>query len=171
MHVPEHSTDARTASCRSAAMGRSQPGPGDTLPGMGFSGRFAYCRGAWVGQKPTGEPSLVIDVHDSDVATVEYAPAPNASGRFYLGVEPRFYFDGRGSLPADRRAEALGFAAWVQQALGHELDPAQVERLMAPGDEDAEPEDDFVEETIEKLLLLAGLPLPPELAGDGEEPG
>jgi hypothetical protein len=60
----------------------------------------------------------------------------------------------------DREAEALGFARWVERVSGRRIDPRDVEELMAPDDEETEPEDEFVEETVERLLTLAGLPLP-----------
>ncbi len=133
---------------------------------MGFFGNFAYSGGAWACEKPNGEPSLVIDIHDSDIATVDYAPATGgASGRFYLGVEPRIYFeDNKANAPVDAAAEARGFAEWVRQAQGRDVEPAAIERLLASGASDAEPQDVFVEETVEKMLVLCGLPLPDELS-------
>jgi hypothetical protein len=37
----------------------------------------------------TDEWQLRITVHDSDIATVDYQPSECASGRFYLGFQPR----------------------------------------------------------------------------------
>jgi len=137
---------------------------------MGFFGRFSYVDGAWVGDEPTAEPSLVIDIHDSDIATVDYTPATGATGRFYLGVEPRIYFEDDGaSAPVDTAAEARGFAEWVRRVQGRDVEPAAVEELMAVDDESDEPEDAFVEETVERLLVLAGLPLPEALTAVGDE--
>lgn len=133
---------------------------------MGFFGNFAFSGGAWACEKPNGAPSLVIDIHDSDFATVDFAPATGgASGRFYLGVEPRIYFeDNKANAPVDAAAEARGFAEWVRQVKGRDVDPAAIERLLASAASDAEPQDVFVEETVEKLLVLCGLPLPDELS-------
>ena len=46
---------------------------------MGFSGRLAYSDGRWSTGRPTAVPFLLVDVHDSSIATVDYRAA-NASG-------------------------------------------------------------------------------------------
>jgi hypothetical protein len=103
-------------------------------------------------------PFLLVDVHDSDLATVDYRLADASGGRFFLGWEPRFYFDEPDSAAAvDTRTEAEGFARWAREATGTALDPDEAQRLMAsPGG--VPPAGDFVEETVEKLAALAGLP-------------
>ncbi len=137
---------------------------------MGFFGTFAYSKGRWVGEKPSGSPSLVVAIHDSDIATFDYTPSGAASGRFYLGTEPRIYFDDEAaSSPVDRAVEAKAFADWVLQVTGHDLRPERVEELMASPDADAEPIDVFVEETVQKLLALAVLPLPSGLSGEQQD--
>jgi hypothetical protein len=134
---------------------------------MGFFGKFAYSKGQWAGENPSGSPSLVVDIHDSDIATVDYSPSGGATGRFYLGTEPRIYFDDdAASAPVDRAVEARAFAEWVRQVTGREQSPETFEGLMAGDDADAEPLDVFVEDTVQKLLALAGLPLPSALAGE-----
>ena len=137
---------------------------------MGSFATFVFSGGTWTGQAAPDEPHLVVDVHDSDIATVDYRPAGNAAGRFFLGFQPRVYFEDPGaSAPVDLEAEARGFARWAQLATGHAVDPADVLPLLAPDDEDADPEDLFVEDTVTRLLELAGVPVPEELAA--EEPG
>jgi len=127
---------------------------------VGYFGRLAYSDGRWSSGRPTAVPFLLIDVHDSDIATVDYRAADATGGRFFLGYEPRIYFEEPDAgAPVDTRAEAEGFARWVQDASGTDVDPAEVQRLMASPD-GAPPEDDVVEETVERLLTLAGLPLP-----------
>ena len=127
---------------------------------MGLFGKFAYSAGRWSTEGPTAVPFLLIDVHDSDVATVDYRAADASGGRFFLGYEPRFYFDERdAAAPVDTDAESAGFARWAREASGADVDPAEVRQLMASPD-GAPPEDDFVEETVERLLELAGLPAP-----------
>ena len=127
---------------------------------MGYFGKLAYSDGRWSSGRPTAVPFLLIDVHDSDIATVDYRAADATGGRFFLGYEPRIYFEELDAgAPVDTRAEAEGFARWVQDASGTDVDPAEVQRLMASPD-GAPPEDDVVEETVERLLTLAGLPLP-----------
>jgi hypothetical protein len=116
-------------------------------------------------------PFLLIDVHDSDIATVDYRAADATGGRFFLGYEPRIYFDEPdGAPPVDTRAEAEGFARWVLDAGGRTVDPAEVQRLMASPD-GAPPEDEVVEDTVERLLTLAGLPLPEWPTDDDAPPG
>jgi hypothetical protein len=103
-------------------------------------------------------PFLLIDVHDSDLATVDYRAADASGGRFFLGYEPRIYFEEPdGADPVDTHAEAEGFARWAREAGGTEVDPVEVQRLMASPD-GAPPGDEVVEETVGKLLALAGLP-------------
>lgn len=105
-------------------------------------------------------PFLLLDVHDSDVATIDYRSADATGGRLFLGYEPRFYFDESEAADAvDTGAEAEGFARWLRVAEGRDVDPAEVRQLMA-SPVGAPPEDDVVEDTVERLLTLAGLPRP-----------
>ncbi len=128
---------------------------------------MTHSDGHWRESEPSNEPYLFIDVHDSDIATVDYRPAPNAAGRFFLGTEPRIYFEDDGaSESVDREAEAMGFAQWARQVHGRDIGAADILALMAPEDEDDEPEDDFVEETVDRLLDLIGLPLPEGMPSD-----
>jgi hypothetical protein len=125
---------------------------------VGFFGKFSYSAGRWSTAGPTAVPFLLIDVHDSDVATVDYRAADATGGRFFLGYEQRVYFDEPdATAPVDVRAEAEGFAQWLRQAEGREVDPAAVQELMASPD-GAPPQDEVVEETVDRLLALAGLP-------------
>jgi hypothetical protein len=136
---------------------------------MGRMGKFAYSDGQWSTDGPTAVPFLLVDVHDSDVATVDYRAADASGGRFYLGYEPRFYFDEPGAGdPLDTAAEAEGFSRWAREATGADLDPAEVQHLLA-SPAGAPPADEHVEETVEKLAALAGLPLP-EWPTDDDEP-
>ncbi|GAA4757523.1 hypothetical protein GCM10023328_46740 [Modestobacter marinus] len=48
---------------------------------MGLFGTFADSDGAWTTPDARREPYPVIDVHDSDIATVDYRPAGDAAGR------------------------------------------------------------------------------------------
>jgi hypothetical protein len=127
---------------------------------VGYFGKLAYSDGRWSIGGPTAVPFLLIDVHDSDIATVDYRAADATGGRFFLGYEPRIYFEEPDAgAPVDVRAESVGFARWVRESQGTDVDSAEVQRLMASPD-GAPPEDDVVEQTVEKLLALAGLPLP-----------
>jgi hypothetical protein len=138
---------------------------------MGLFGKFAYSAGRWSGGGPTAVPFLLVDVHDSRVATVDYRAADASGGRFFLGYEPRFYFDEPDAAPAvDTQTEAEGFARWVRDAEGRDVDPAEVRGLMASPD-GAPPADENVEQTLERLMALAGLPAPEWPTDDDAPPG
>jgi hypothetical protein len=127
---------------------------------VGLFGKFAYSAGRWSSGGPTAVPFLIVDVHDSRIATVDYRSADASGGRFFLGYEPRIYFEEPdASAPVDTRAEAEGFAQWVLDAEERDVDPDEVQRLMA-SPSGAPPADEAVEQTVERLLTLAGLPLP-----------
>jgi len=134
-------------------------------------GRFAYSDGRWSTDGPTAVPFLIVDVHDSDVATVDYRFSDATGGRFFVGYEPRFYFDELdAAAPVDTEAEAQGFARWVRQAEGRDVDPADVQQLLA-SPEGTPPADDAVEDTLARLLDLAGLPRPEWPTDDDAPPG
>ena len=136
---------------------------------MGYFGQLAYSAGRWSAGRPTAVPFLLIDVHDSRIATVDYRAADATGGRFYLGYEPRTYFEEPDAGdPVDTGREAEGFASWVRNAEGGEVDPAEVQRLMAAPD-GAPPPDENVEITVDRLLQLAGLP-GIEWSTDDDEP-
>jgi hypothetical protein len=136
---------------------------------VGYLGSLAYSDGRWSSGRPTAVPFLLVDVHDSRIATVDYRMADASGGRFFLGYEPRFYFDEAGAgTPVDTGAEADGFARWAREATETDVDPAEVQALMASPD-GAPPTDDLVEETVERLCALAGLPTP-DWPTDDDEP-
>jgi hypothetical protein len=138
---------------------------------VGYFGKLSYSDGRWRAGAPTAVPFLLIDVHDSHLATVDYRAADATGGRFFLGYEPRIYFDepDAGS-PVDTATEAAGFAQWVRVAAGTDVDPAEVQQLMATSD-GAPPQDEVVELTVDRLLTLAGLPLPDWPTDDDAPPG
>ena len=116
-------------------------------------------------------PFLLVDVHDSRIATVDYRAADATGGRFFLGYEPRIYFDEPDAgNPVDTHTESEGFARWVRDAEGTDVDPAEVQQLMASPD-GAPPADEVVEQTVERLVALAGLPLPGWPTDDDAPPG
>jgi hypothetical protein len=127
---------------------------------VGLFGKFAYSAGRWSTEGPTAVPFLLIDIHDSRIATVDYRAADASGGRFFLGYEPRIYFDEPDSGAAvDTGAESEGFTRWVLEAVGRTVAPSEVAQLMAsPGG--APPEDEVVEDTVARLVGLAGLPVP-----------
>ena len=127
---------------------------------MGLFGKYAYSAGRWSTGSPTAVPFLLIDIHDSDIATVDYRAADASGGRFFLGCEPRFYFEEpEAGRPVDTAAESAGFARWAKEATGADVDPTDVAQLMAPTEAAPVREDDVVvEDTVGRLLTLAGLP-------------
>ena len=103
-------------------------------------------------------PFLLVDVHDSRIATIDHRRADAGGGRFFLGYEPRIYFEEPdASPPIDVDAEATGFAAWARETTGTELDPAEVRPLLA-SPAGAPPAYESVELTVDRLAALAGLP-------------
>jgi hypothetical protein len=119
---------------------------------------LAYSDGRWSRGRPTSVPFLLVDVHDSDIATVDYRFADATGGRFFLGYEPRVYFEQPDAAPpVDGHTEAAGFARWVREAVDRDIDADEVQRLMAASGA-APPEDEVVEETVNRLVALAGLP-------------
>ena len=129
---------------------------------MGYFGTFIYRDGEWR-DRADGTPELVVDIHDSDIATVDYRPAPPGLGRFYLGIQPRDYFaDPDASRPLDVPAEVDGFVGWAAQTLGRAPRSEDVRDLVAENGTTV-PDDDFVEDTAARLIQLLGLPLPPAL--------
>src|SRR5689334_16749450 len=88
---------------------------------MGFFGTFVYGQGAWRDAATNGE-YLGIDIHDSSIATVDYRPATAGTGRFYLGFEPRHYFeDPTASKAVDSTTEMVSFIAWADRVVGADL--------------------------------------------------
>lgn len=119
----------------------------------------AFTGGTWAEVDEVSHPYLVVDIHDSDVATVSYAPAPPAGGLVFLGFQPRDYFDDpSASEDVDLDLEAEGLARWARQATGATVAAASIRPLLAE-DGVEEPEDDFVEETVARLVSLLGLPV------------
>ena len=131
---------------------------------MGFFGTFVYADGRWSeSESPPPETFLRVAIHDSDIAQIDYQPAATGLGRFYLGFEPAIYFeDPSASQPVDAQAEAEGFSAWVENATGRPARPGEILPLLADPD-GAEPEMNFAEDAVVRLLGLAGLPLPEPL--------
>ncbi|SFR10293.1 hypothetical protein SAMN04488564_103362 [Lentzea waywayandensis] len=152
---------------------------------MGFFGTYAYEHGSWKTLSegelpPLAEPFLWIDIHDSDITSVVYAPAGPGAGVAYLGLTPRTYFENpKASDPTDVLREAAGLAAWW--ALSNSGDvPAKQAELLAFLAEDEDPNgfewdesedvdeiDDgevFVEVKTRRFLAALDLPLPDGLS-------
>ncbi|SDF92366.1 hypothetical protein SAMN05216553_104198 [Lentzea fradiae] len=153
---------------------------------MGFFGTFAFEHGEWKTLSegelpPLAEPSLWIDVHDSDITSVVYAPPGPGSGVAYLGMTPRTYFENpNASDPTDVLREASGLAAWwalthpgagdvvAKQAeilgfLAEDEDPDTFEWDESEDIDDIDDAEVFVEVKTARFLAALGLPLPNEL--------
>ena len=131
---------------------------------MGMFATSVYSEGTW-GDSAGGDVWLRVDIYDSDIATIDYAPVEAPRGRFFLGYEPRDYFDDPvEGEPVDREAEAETFTRWAGAHLDQAIAPASVAALMADPARD-EAVDVFVEETVVRLLHLLDLPVPAFLAG------
>jgi hypothetical protein len=125
---------------------------------VGTFGTFAYSDGRWSTGRPTAVPFLMVDVHDGDITTVDYRFDDATGGRFFLGYEPRVYCEQPDAAPpVDTGSEAAEFTRWVRDATGRDVEAADVRRLMAAPD-GSPPSDDAVEETVDRLIELTGLP-------------
>ena len=137
---------------------------------MGMFATFTFAEGHWsVQDEPdeSGHPSagtfLSASVHDSDFASITYEPGPAAGGLTYLGFQPRDYFeDTTASEDVDLDAQAEGLATWAKAVTGTPVSAADIRPLLAEALAE-EPADDFVEETLQRLIVLLGLPVPVEL--------
>ena len=93
-------------------------------------------RGAWGGE-PADGASLAIDIHDRE--------DPDASD------------------PVDADSEAASLSVWAKEVLNLSVAADQIRPLLAE-DGVQEPEDDFVEETVLRLIRLLELPVPDDLS-------
>ena len=144
---------------------------------MGFFGSYVHDGTSWsefdgeagLSDAQSVEPWLSISVHDSDIATVGYAPRGVGSGTAYLGFTPRTYFDNPHAFrPTDVSREAQGLASWFV-VIGGGADVGEVANLIAPylasdADTDAVDElddaDVFVEDKVVRLLRALGMSVP-----------
>lgn len=133
---------------------------------MGFFADLVYAGGAW-GAQSRSEPFIALQIEDSDIAVIDYAPVPQgAAGRCYLGYEPRHYYeDPSASQPVDTAAEARGLAEWARVATGANVKAKAIQKMLA-SPKGKDPKNDFVEDTVARLLPALGLPLPPDLSAE-----
>jgi len=124
--------------------------------------KYVYSNGAW-SDVAHGSTWLSVEIHDSDIATVEFSPSNQGHGRFYLGFHPSDYFeDPSASGEVDNALESAALAKWVDSVIGTGIVPAAIlPHLASKGDE--EPIDVFVEDTVVRLLLILGLLIPEDL--------
>lgn len=154
---------------------------------MGFFGTYAFEHGQWTTLPESrlpelAEPWLWIDIHDSDITSVVYAPLGPGTGVAYLGLTPRTYFENDdASDPTDIAREASGLAEWwgSQRDASAAERAAKQEELVAylaedenPDDfewdeeedvDDLDPAEVFVEVKTARFIEALGLPLPTEL--------
>ena len=136
--------------------------------GTSGSSRTATAGGPSAGRPPC--PSSWSTSTTADIATVDYRAADALGGRFYLGYEPRIYFEEPGAGDPGRHPRRGGGLrrAGRRRRRTPTSTPTDVQRLLA-SPEGAPPADESVELTVEKLLELAGLPLP-EWPADDDAP-
>lgn len=131
---------------------------------MGNFETSVYTAGSWSGNEAADNWQLRISVHDSDIATIDYRPHEGASGRFYLGFQPRDYFENPdASEPMDLVTESESFSAWATEVAGV-IVPAEELRAFMAVEAVEEPEDTFVEDAVVRLLRRLNIPLPEWLA-------
>ena len=129
---------------------------------MGFFGTFVYSDGRWV-DAPLDADYLLVDIHDSDFATVEFRSSQSGTGCFYLGYQPRDYFDAPDDhAPTDVGGEVASFVVWAKRVIDVSIPAEDVRELVAESGV-VESLDDFVEETVVRLLHLMHIPPPPDL--------
>lgn len=150
---------------------------------MGAFAAFLYDGTQWLPYDDdipdAADPWLAVDIYDSDIATVRYAPAGPGTGIAYLGDTPRNYFqDDEESAPIDIHREAAGLAAWwsllhdigdagaiqaKEAELGSYLATDTASTEAALDEQEDEPDTDegelFVE--IKTARFLTALDLPP----------
>jgi hypothetical protein len=154
---------------------------------VGFFGTYLFDGGRWTTHQPAEQPTipepwLLIDIHDSDFATLTYHPAGPGSGVAYLGGTPRTYFENPdASAPTDVVREAAGLSVWWAQQRGgasdtersaketeltaylaEDLDPADI-NLDDEDDYDLDDAEIFVEVKTARFLTALDLPVPDDL--------
>ncbi|MGW3346605.1 hypothetical protein ACWDA3_25100 [Nonomuraea rubra] len=155
---------------------------------MGFFGTYLYDGAHWLEYEPDqerdlAEPWLMVNVYDSDSATLVYRPTGPGAGVAYLGYTPRTYFeDPEASAPIDVEREAAGLVSWWSQVHGVAEDAerevkgrelhAYLAEDIAPGEvewdeEDVDQLDDteiFVEVKTARFLGALDLSVPDALS-------
>ncbi|MER7505125.1 hypothetical protein AB0L05_32370 [Nonomuraea pusilla] len=152
---------------------------------MGFFGTYLYDGQRWTAHEddpppPPTEPWLMVNIYDSDIATVVYQPQGRGSGVAYLGFTPRTYFeDDEASPPTDVVREAMGLADWwmwrgrgegevehavkASELLGYLAQDEDPEEIELDDEEDVVDLDDadvFVEVKAARFLEALDLPIP-----------
>lgn len=146
---------------------------------MGFFGAYLYANAAWSEidfdapqTVEQSEPWLSLVIHDSDIATVRYAPSGHGIGEAFIGITPRVYFeDESASAPTDPSREAHGLLEWAHAASPDSpIDVATLMAFLASDDEREDTVDDelddadiFVEIKSAQFLKALGLDLPGDL--------
>jgi hypothetical protein len=148
---------------------------------VGFFGTYLFDGRHWTSHQADDEtpaddkPWLLVDIHDSDIATVIYRPIGSGSGVAFLGFTPRTYFeDPDASEPTDVTREARGLAQWWARHhggsdpeqgvkatelitfLAADHGPAELDR-----DDDRNLDDGEVFVEVKAARFIAALDLPP----------
>ncbi|MDQ4490330.1 hypothetical protein RBS60_08965 [Sinomonas sp. ASV486] len=141
---------------------------------MGYFGSWLFENGLWAraDEPPLDRsgPWLHLDIYDSDIATIRYAPNRAGTGIAFLGMTPRVYFDDESaSAPTNLQAETEGLAAWVADYVDGDEAQLRTQARTYLAD-DSEPdtdepdhgngEDVFVEVKTASFLKAMGLGVP-----------
>jgi hypothetical protein len=146
---------------------------------VGFFGTYLYDGDKWTPhdlevRPDLAGPWLMVDIHDSDIATICYSPAGPGTGVAYLGVTPRVYFDDeKASAPTDVAREAEGLAAWREElgasaVISDDLIDFLAEDERENWDDDDSGDDEdlddaFVEDKTVQFLVALNVPVPDDL--------
>nr|WP_042190502.1 hypothetical protein [Kibdelosporangium sp. MJ126-NF4]CEL19390.1 hypothetical protein [Kibdelosporangium sp. MJ126-NF4]CTQ94811.1 hypothetical protein [Kibdelosporangium sp. MJ126-NF4] len=143
---------------------------------MGLFGTYLYDGDKWTPhdvdvQPETDGPWLMVDIHDSDIATISYHPAGPGTGVAYIGCTPRAYFgDENASAPTDTAREAEGLAAWREELGVSPVTSDDLVDFLAEDepqkwgdDEDEDDVESFVEVRTAEFLSALTVPVPDDL--------
>lgn len=149
---------------------------------LGYFGIFRFHDGEWVQHDdrpdPTVEPWLLVDIYDSDLAMIDYAPKGRGSGEAFIGCPLTSINPGERVLTReDSTREAAGLADWWEHRQGSvspERKAAKERELVdyfaedAKGEADYEPADTgevYVEVKTGRFIAALGLPEIDDLPG------
>lgn len=128
---------------------------------MGSFEDFSWDGSAWAVRAPAPADWLTINIHDSDIGHVRFRTGDGQWQSAFVGILPEVYFDDPSlAQEHDFPGTAAALAARVTAGGGGPVDVAALEGILSAAADD-EPVDDFVEETVDEVVRLLGLPALP----------
>ena len=102
------------------------------------------------------EPWLRVQVHDSDIGSLEYSPHFGGSGIAYVGVTARTYFDDPSLASTSKPLEVEALLRWFAAAgvAGDDLSQG-LQELLAEDGEDLD--GDLVEDDLARFFSATSL--------------